>query len=273
MNAQKHLIPILIIIVVLVALISTYAWFASPTDTSYNAVVTAGIQTIVSFSNYNGTSEEYKYSGEVGYHLVDGSYVPYGNETQDAPYNWYRNFTYTAIANKNITVTLNLTKVVIDMPEYFSKSLDWVLRTAFSQDTPGYDAADYAKYFATTQETPATNDTGYYVVGTNENSLDKIVLLEEAANNYFYFRYWERKTAADDNEGNVTPGPIELTYDTEVTETGTTNTARIAIGYYGKALDLAPSHAQYGTYVAPFIFSATQFSGSEFVYTVMASAA
>ena len=108
MSAQKHVMPILLIIVVLVALISAYAWFTNPTDTTYETVLTTGTQTSVSFSTYDGTDELNKYAGEVGFHLVDGSYVAYDkniqSEKEDAPYNWYRNFTYTAIADKNVTV-------------------------------------------------------------------------------------------------------------------------------------------------------------------------
>ena len=183
----------------------------------------------------------------------------------------YLNQSYKAAASNNITIRFILAKAVIELPNSFSRNLAWILSNSFGVDTTAQDY-DYTKYYSTSVgSVPAGNTTGFYAVGTTTSAIRKIVLLDTAVNNYFYFDYWAASSLSDATTApTALTYPIELIYGQTIAQTPITNYVRLHLGYYGKVLD--SGHAQYGQYVMPFIFNATQYSGSTFEFTIYVEA-
>ena len=269
MESKSHVIPIILIVVVLVALVSTYSWFSTETDTEFVSIVSTGMQTLITISNINATNLENQYSGQKGYKLENGVYVPFTGEDADVPYNVYLNHSYTAAGDRDSVVTFTLSKAVITFPSTLSRNLAWVLQNSFNVDTTGFTSSDYAKYLSSSEaNVPTGNTSGFYADGNSTSSLTKIVILSSAVNNYFFFDYWAVSSMVDQTAGTA---PINLVYGTTLANSGVTNYVRLHLGYYGKVLD--PTYEnQYGQYVMPFAFNATAYSGSTFAFTVSVEA-
>ena len=267
MKSQSHVTLILVLVVVLVALVSAYAWFSAGVQFDYHDVITTGSVTSISITDIDASDIENKYSGQKGFQLVDNTYVAYAQDNVEAPYNVYLNQSYQASASNNITLRFILSKAVIELPNSFSRNLAWILSNSFGVDTTAQDY-DYTKYYSTAENVvPTGNTSGFYAVGASTSTIRKIVLMDSAVNNYFYFDYWAASSLSDaTTAATALTYPIELIYGQTIAQTPVTNYVRLHLGYYGKVLD--SNHTQYGQYVMPFIFNATQYSGSTFVFTI-----
>ena len=276
MKASSHVTPILVLVVVLVALVSAYAWFSSGVTSDYSDVITTGSVAIISISNLDASNLVDKYTGQKGFYKENGSYHEYASDHVEAPYNVYLTHKFNAAASSDMTVSFSLEKAIIELPNTFSRNLAWVLSNSFNVDVNAQDY-DYTKYYSTDVDTAPTGNYGYYAVGATTSTIRKIVLLSSVVNDYFYFKAWRGESLSDTTTASTAlTYPITFTYSETVSastiqKTPTEKYVRMHIGYYGKVTDSSVQN-QNNTYMGPFIFNATQYSGSQFKFTVKVEA-
>ena len=104
MKAQGHVTPILVLVVVLVALVSSYAWLSSSGEQGFSATITTGSVMTISITDLDASDTVDKYTGQKGYQLVDNRYVAYDAQSIEAPYNVYLTQSYSVAATADVIV-------------------------------------------------------------------------------------------------------------------------------------------------------------------------
>lgn len=295
MNAEKHVLPILLIVLVLVTLVSTYAWFAVSSAEVLKVSIELG--SVTTFTINAGQSQsgsnfnfEDVYSGQKGY-KPDGT--PYTDA--DAPFYLFKTISYEMSGQSDTIVDVLLEKLTVQVGGMYLYSFNQTLKNVvgLSDDQISaltnstilnyyVTATDYASD-ATTLPTGA-NPSPIYMVCEIENdeitSITHIIYTSTVVQTYVTYDYWVSNGTDNDGDGVLPTDPhaskkgtgIQLQYieqgqsydsthyDGAVCKTGYTNYVGIYAGFYG--FD--------GNKPTECVFSNKNFQGSTFTFTFSA---
>ena len=282
MGAEKHVTPILLIILVLVALVCTYAWFSASPSTKIGIELYTGVSTSFTISDGQGASGNNNqfvfddlYSGQKGYKSDGTAYTD-----ADAPFYLFKTISYTMKGQANTIVDIGLEKLVVEVGAMYLYSFDDTLKNVFGLTTQQIAAltndtrlnyyVTSTAYASSASATPSgQNPSPFYMVyNTSTNKVTHFIFPKDIVQTYVTYDYWVSNNT--DNEGaGVLPtdthtsakgAGISLTYPTDVSQAGITNYVGIYAGFYG--FD--------GTKYTECIFSDANFQGSTFSFTFSA---
>ena len=271
MGAEKHVMPILVIILVLVALISTYAWFA--TSTTNSAVVEIGSGEPTSFTitdgsgnprtseyEYGGSGDldpNHKYSGQIGF-KPDGSIYTDDN----APFIIYCKVPFSVSGVSQMTIAVNMEKLIVIVGEKYTYTLDQTLSqilglAAEDYDTPEEKATYYvtSTAYATDSKTlPTSNNPIYLVYNESTSKVTHIIYTQSVVSQYMSYDYW--LSSANAVEPVQNHGSGKSNGGISFVDNGSDQYMCVMIGFYG--WDSTNNHA------TPCVFSGSKFRGSAF---------
>lgn len=279
-GVEKHVLPILIIILVLVALISTYAWFSS--DPKSNAIVEIGSGEPTSFAITDGSGQssngiyhyggetpsvENMYNGQIGY---NESGVAYADD--NAPFRIYPKIPFAVSGTSTMRIVVNFDKLIVTVGTRYTYDLDQTLEFII-----GLDAADIAlmtsqqkaAYYVTTtayasdaSTLPTSGNSIYFIYNESTSKVVHLIYTSEVVQDYMTYDYWSSSEDAVEpvnNHGSgKTTGYIEYVSD----GSGDDAYMCVMIGFYG--YDSVNQH------YTPCAFSGNKFRGSSFTFIMSA---
>jgi len=281
MGAQKHVIPILLIIVIFVALLSTYAWFSMQSSLKAFGVISTGVPTSFALSDDQGdpTSNEYAsfetYSGQKGYRDNGTAY-----DDQDAPFYIFKNISFLMKGQSAVHVTFALESIDVTLGTRYLYTFDQTLANVFnlsSQQISALTNETRLNYYVTSTAyaennralpTGANPSSIYMVYNTETSKVTHIIITSSVVSQYLTFDYWKSNDTDKDDDGTpegIEPGDshtsalssgIDLTYGTEVSVAGIVNYVGVYVGFYG----YDSTNSRY----TECIFSDNNFQGSSF---------
>ena len=270
MNGEKHVTAILLIVVVIVALMSTYAWFSVSSAPRSYLQIASGAPVAFSISDGQGGqgSSAYNfgpYSGQRGY---DANGVVLTGD--DAPYSVYQNIAYTMSGSDDVTMTIELESVVVEVGLVYSYSFDQTLNKIFGLTNEAIGTLTdqtrlnyYVTSAAYSQDSNAT-PTGanpnaiYMVYNTSTNKVTHLIFTKSVVSQYMSFDYWasgETPVTPSDTHTSAKNTGILLEYGETVSEAGVINYVCVQALFYGND----------GVKNTTCIFSDNKFQGSTFV--------
>ncbi len=278
MNGEKHVTVILLIVVVIVALMSTYAWFSvSSAPVSY-LVMTSGAPVAFSISDAQGGqgSSAFNfgpYSGQRGYD-------EFGNvlTNEDAPYSVYQNIPYKMTGAADVTMTVELESVIVEVGVIYTYSFDQTLINVFGLTSEAVSALNETtrqNYFVsatayandpTVLPSGANPNAIYMVYDTSTNKVTHLIFAKSVVSQYMSYDYWvsaETPVTPDDSHTSAKSTGILLEYGEDVSETGVVNYVCVQALFYGND----------GVKNTPCVFSNNKFQGSTFVIKFSAGGA
>ena len=275
MNGEKHVTVILLIVVVIVALMSTYAWFSASTAVRTYVEIFSGTPVAFSISDGQGGqgADAYEfgpYSGQKGY---DENGVVLTGE--DSPYSVYQNIAYEMSGPSDITMTIELENVTVEVGLVYSYTFDQTLNKVFGLTNEAISAlteqtrlnyyvtaTDYAE---DTSVTPSGENPNaiYMVYNTSTNKVSHIIFTKSVVQQYMSFDYWasdETPVTPTDPHTSAKSTGILLEYGDGVSEAGVINYVCVQALFYGND----------GVKNTPCIFADNKFQGSTFTITFSA---
>ena len=268
MDAEKHITPILLIIVVLIALVCTYAWFTESNYTNAFLTISAGTPTAFALSE-NGVDPnkgiykfETQYSGQKGY-KSDGS--PY--DDADAPFYLFKNIPYKMYGQTDAVLTVELEKLTVilyseeenaEVESRYNYSFDQTLINVTgltSSEVSNLSAAQRLNYYVTAADyeddetvmPSGSNPNAIYMVYDSTLQTPKVthlIFTKSVVDTYITLEYWDSNNTSNDGAGILPPANpasisakgtgITLTYASgRVSQSGTTNYLGLYLGFYG----------------------------------------
>ncbi len=269
MNAEKHVLPILTIVLVLVALVCTYAWFTQGSDRIAKLSINSGTPTSFSISENQGATGDNQfaidsmYSGQRGYRS-DGT--PYADD--DAPFYVFKTISYEMSGQSNIVIDVSLDKLIVHTGDLYLYSFNETLKlvmgltdeqiAALTETTKlnyyvEYTNAMESDVNAITAPTGANPNPIYMVYNSTTSKVVYLVFGKSVVDSYMTLDYWVSN--AEDNEGlGVLPTDTHTSkkatgislqyiedggsydaqnYDGAVCNSGFVNYFGVYIGFYG----------------------------------------
>ncbi|MCR4875037.1 MAG: hypothetical protein K5923_04805 [Clostridia bacterium] len=283
MNAEKHVTPILLIVVVFVALFSTYAWFSATTYIRADLSVYSGTPTSFSINEGQGgqgdDSFEFteKYSGQKGY-KADGTVYT----DADAPFYIFKTISYVMSGENDVTVDVALEKLIVTVGSMYLYNFNNTLKnvvgltdaqiSALTEQTRlNYyvTSTAYALDSSALPSGPNPNSI-YFVYNETTSKVTHIIYTKSVVENYVTYDYWPSNGTSNDGAGilptdahtSAKGAGIPLVYGTSVTRSGSVNYVGVYAGFYGydsvnqKYTECVFSNAQFRGSSFEFIFSA-----------------
>ena len=279
MNAEKHVTPILLIVVIFVALFSTYAWFSATSYIRADLSMFSGVPTSFSISEGQGGQGDdtftfaNKYSGQKGY-KADGTVYT----DADAPFSVFKTISYIMSGPSDVVVDVALDKVVVTVGAMYLYNFNYTLKNVIGLTDEQINALteETRLNYYVTATAYATNSnslpTGaspspiYFVYNDSTSKVTHIIYTKNVVDNYITYDYWVSN--GTDNEGlGVLPTDthtsakgvgIPLVFGQGVTQTGTINYVGVYVGFYG--------YDSVNEKYTECVFSNPQFSGSSFEF-------
>ena len=280
MSAEKHVMPILLIVLVLVALVSTYAWFVTSSGQAY--VVEITLDGYVSFAITNGSGQpgsgvyefggqgdedpSHKYNGQQGYEQNGAACT--GN---DAPFHIYAKVPFSVSGASQMTIQVNMETLVVQVGPKYPASLDQSLSDILGLNAEDYDTVEEkATYYVTSTAyasdntvTPSSNNPIYLVYDETNEKVTHIIYTQSVVSQYMSYDYWlSSQNAVEPTQGHgsgKTAGGINFV------DNGSDQYMCVMIGFYG--YDSTNSH------YTPCAFSGNKFRGSAFKIIMSAGGA
>ncbi len=283
MNAEKHVTPILLIVVVFVALFSTYAWFSANTYIKADLSMFSGTPTSFSINEGQGGQGDdifnfsEKYSGQKGY-KADGTVYT----DADAPFYVFKTISYMMSGTTDVVVDVALEKLVVTTGAMYLYNFNNTLKNvvgltdeqigALTEQTRLNYYVTSTAYATNASVLPSgTNPSDiYFVYNESTSKVTHIIYTKSVVNKYVTYDYW--LSNGTDNEGSgVLPTDVHssakgvgipLVYGIGVTQAGTINYIGVYAGFYGydsvnqKYTECVFSNAQFRGSSFEFIFSA-----------------
>lgn len=283
MNAEKHVTPILLIVVVFVALFSTYAWFSSNSYIRADLEMFSGVASSFSINEGQGASGNdsfefsNKYSGQKGY-KADGTVYT----DSDAPFYVFKTISYTMSGESDVTIDVALEKLIVTVGSMYLYNFNNTLKNVIgltdeqisaltAQTMLNYyvDSEDYAED-STSLPSGANPSSIYFIYDSTQNKVTHIIYTKTIVEQYVTYDYWISNGTANDGAGVLPTDPhssakgvgIPLSYGAGVTKAGTVNYIGVYAGFYGydsvneKYTECVFSNAQFRGSSFEFIFSA-----------------
>jgi len=285
-NVEKHITPILLIVVALVALVSTFAWFsvnqAAVSYTSFNS----GSSTSFSLTQESGFTDGVYTAGEEDYYQGQKGFDEEGNQypaaDSDAPYGFTYNLMYRMSSGSAVNVRVSLDKVIITLGETYNYSLQ---KTIDEIIVGSHIEAEFLdQYYSTSIDSVplGIGASDFYCVCTQDKSQVTHFVINGSlyTSTYFYLDYWESTVSGVERNGigyvSARLGGVTLPYMSDenaetttlgggVTAQGRANYIGIYIGFFGKDTST-------GVYNKQFLFSDPIFQGSIFDFELSAGA-
>ena len=272
---EKRVAPILVIIVLFIALLSTYAWFSDSMTASLILDMESGTPTVVVLGTGTESKTDYDlskdfsvdpYRGQEGFKSTG---EPYDESEADYLYSIDINFPYRAQAPTNVTFYIKLSKVVIELGASYSRSLSEAIAdiaaimntTAVGEDT---------RFYSNSVDSYPTGEgaSSFYVVWDNTNNkVTHIVIGEAYVTNCFEFDYWKSAESKVVRNGtgytSAKISGIGLEYEKEVSNAGTQNYVGIYIGFCGY-------NSTDKIFNKTFAFSSPYYQGSTYMFYLAA---
>ncbi len=254
MGAEKHITPILLIIVVLIALISTYAWFSASAYRSAGIELFSGTPTSFALSDDEGDQNGGVYSFETQYSGQKG-YKPDGTAYQDAdaPFYVFKNIAYKMFGQSDVVVTVELEKLTVilyseeenaEVESRYNYTFDQTLNKVMgltSSEVSNLTAAQRLNYYVSAADyatneavlPSGANPNAIYMVydyDSEEPSNSKVthlIFTKSVVETYLTFEYWKSNNTSNGGAGILptdNPAPtsakgtgITLVYETDGT--------------------------------------------------------
>ena len=245
MNAEKHVTVILLIVVVIVALVSTYAWFSGASSNKITGTITSMTGSAFSFTDgtgevtddtdYSGyddypgyaTSEQTHvpmYAGQKGYHYDDTLQTPawVSYTGSDAPFYLFKNISYKMYGNSYLTMLVLLEKFVVtlDQESYnynFNQTLTNICGVA---DVGSITTSDYFVLNSSFKNNKALNpstgsqeifvsiddeDANYVANDTSTYKVIAIIYRGTEVSKYMTLNYWKSNQSNGRVDGEDNP--------------------------------------------------------------------
>jgi len=285
-NVEKHITPILLMVVALVALVSTFAWFSTIQTSIVDLSLESGTSTSFTLSQESGFTDGVYTAGEEDYYQGQKGFDEQGNQypaaDSDAPYGFTYNLLYRMSSGGAVTVRVSLDKVVVTLGNNYNYSLQ---KTIDEIIVGSHVEEQYLDQYYSTSVNSIPSGIGasdFYCVCTQDKSQVTHFVINGSlyTSTYFYLDYWESTVegVARNGTGYVSArtSGVTLPFMSDenaattmlgggVTAQGRANYIGIYIGFYGKDINT-------GLYNKQFIFSDPIFQGSTFDFELSAGA-
>lgn len=285
-GAEKHVLPILLIILVLVALVSTYAWFFA--TTSKNVAVEIGAGEPTSFAITDGAGQsvdgvyhyggetpsvENMYNGQIGY---NESGVAYNDD--NAPFRIYPKIPFAVSGASTLRIVVGFDKLIVTVGNRYNYTFNESLTNICGVANIGsITVSDYivlnSSFTANNSLEPSTGtqniflsiddeDANYVANDTSTYKVKSIIYKSEVVQNYMTYDYWISSQSASEPTNNHGSG--KTTGYMEYVSDGSGDDAYmcVMIGFYG--YDSTNEH------YTPCIFAGNKFRGSSFTFIMSA---
>lgn len=232
MNAEKHVMPILLIIVVLLALVCTYAWFSGAQTAKVAAILDSGARTAFAISEGEGGEGGDTFDGEDLYTGLDGSGETRGNYSgqkgyhsdgtvyvdADKPYFVFKTISYLMTGQSDVTVDVALEKLIVKVGEMYLYSFNDTLKKAMGLTDEQIAALTnetrlnyYVEYTnamqsdvnAITAPTGANPNSIYMVYNSSTSKVIYIVFEKTIVDRFVTFDYWVSDGTSNDGLGII----------------------------------------------------------------------
>ena len=285
-NVEKHITPILLMVVALVALVSTFAWFSTIQTSIVDLSLESGTSTSFTLSQESGFTDGVHTAGEENYYQGQKGFDEEGNEylapNSDAPYGFTYNLLYRMSSGGAVTVRVSLDKVVVTLGNNYNYSLQ---KTIDEIIVGSHVEEQYLDQYYSTSVNSIPSGIGasdFYCVCTQDKSQVTHIVINGSlyTSTYFYLDYWESTVegVARNGTGYVSArtSGVTLPFMSDenaatttlgggVTAQGRANYIGIYIGFFGKDTNT-------GVYNKQFLFSDPIFQGSTFDFVLSAGA-
>lgn len=285
-NVEKHITPILLIVVALVALVSTFAWFSVNQAAISYTTFNSGSSTSFSLTQESGFIDGVYTAGEEDYYQGQKGFDEEGNQypaaDSDAPYGFTYNLMYRMSSGSAVNVRVSLDKVIITLGETYNYSLQ---KTIDEIIVGSHIEAEYLDQYYSTSIDSLPSGIGasdFYCVCTQDKSQVTHFVINGSlyTSEHFYLDYWESTVSGVERNGigyvSARVGGVTLPYMSDenaetttlgggVTAQGRANYIGIYIGFFGKDTNT-------GVYNKQFLFSDPIFQGSIFDFELSAGA-
>lgn len=295
MKAERHVIPILMIVLVLVALVCTYAWLSASAAETFE--VNVEFESVTSFAISDGQGQgggsfsfEDLYSGQKGYKSDGTSYTD-----ADAPFYLFKTVSYKMTGQSDATIDVALEKLTIEVGAMYLYTFDQTLKNVIGLSDAQISALTSStklNYYVTSTDYASNpnvlpsgaNPSPIYLVCEVENgeitSITHLIYTSTVVQTYVTYDYWVSNGTDNDGAG-VLPTDSHVSkketgihlqyieqgqsydstqYDGAVCKTGVTNYVGIYVGFYGYD----------GVKYTECVFSNKNFQGSNFTFTFSA---
>lgn len=268
MKAEKIITPILLIVVSFVALMATFAWFASKTTQTVKGVIKSGDVTSFSIAAGNeymdGDCIKYPtpYEGQKGYDSNGNIYT-----TSDKPYEMKYNLSFVMKSSSDCVMKISIAKVIVNLTDKYPYTLAQTIENVLG--VSGITESDYTKYYSSSVDSLPTGEGAspfYCVYNEKTQKVTSIVITGVYVDRYFCFDYWksaeEMIERGDTDSGYVSAlsSGMNYKYGVDVSASGITNYIGLYIGFYGH-------NQERSTYSEEFRFSdQTTFLNSSFKF-------
>lgn len=271
---EKRVAPMLVIVVLFIALLSTYAWFSDSMTASLILDIESGTPTVVVLGAGTESKTDYDlntdfkvdpYRGQEGFKSTG---EPYGESEADYLYSIDINFPYRAQAPTNVTFYIKLSKVIIELGTSYSRSLSEAIADIAAIMNIPVDKEE--NFYSNSIDSNPTGEgaSSFYVVWDNTNNkVTHIVIGEAYVTDYFEFDYWKSAESKVLRNGtgytSAKISGIGLEYEKEVSNAGTKNYVGIYIGFCGY-------NSTDKIFNKPFAFSSPYYQGSTYMFYLAA---
>lgn len=272
---EKKLAPIIVIVLLFVALLSTYAWFSDKTTTVGIFEISSGSPNRVVLGTGTDSITDYTvenlkipfYQGQKGF-KADGT--AFTSDEADFLYAVDVNFPYKAQSEQSATFKLELDKAIIRVGGSFNLSVDNSL-TLLGFNPTNFADDDYNKYLSTSVDSYPTGESASptYIVCDNltDKNIQAFVIDSSRVKEFFEFDYWKSAKTKIERKGtgyiSAINSGVSLAYSTEVSEAGILNYIGLYIGFCGY-------NDTDKKYNKTFVFSDTNFQGSTYEFRLTA---
>lgn len=286
---EKRVLPILIIVILCVMVLCTYAWFSNGQIEPIEQKIEPGFPAQMQFTANGGvlTSPIFNvksmtggtYQGQLGF---KEDKTPYQQGDDNYRYVVELNLQYTASSKKRAKITVQLDKVVIHLNDY-SNDVAYLFNNVFGAGTvTDENKAQYIGSIENDQFKPATVDnadiTKYCILDANSIPT-YLILAGEYPETFFEFDYWKSnsqgiaRNAAGYTSAKTTG--IVLQYSENAVNTGgvcvagnPNNYLKLFLGFYG----YDSTSTETNKYRLPFEFGGNDYIGSSFSFYFTAEA-
>ena len=231
MNAEKHVTPILLIVVVLVALVCTYAWFTAGDAIVANIEMSSGVATAFSLTGgeigqetiytasdlYSGEGRSL-YSGQKGYKVINASTSQVYTDN-DKPFYVFKTLSYKMSGQADVVVDVALEKFFVKVHTMYTDTFKDTLKnimglteeqaTAVMADN-SLKANYYVEYTSQmesvskiTAPTGANPSPIYMVYNSTTSKVIYLVFTGNQMSNFMTFDYWVSDGTSNGNLGLI----------------------------------------------------------------------
>ena len=285
-NVEKHVTPILLMVVTLVALVSTFAWFSANQAALSTISFNSGTSTSFALTQESGFTDGTYTAGEEDYYQGQEGFDDEGNQysasDSNAPYGFTYNLVYNMAGGSATTVYVYMDKVVVTVGESYNYSLQKTIDDVIVGSH--VESENLNQYYSTSVDSIPLGvgaSDFYCVYDTQNEKVTHFVIngnLETSM--HFYLDYWESTVEGVERGGtgyvSARTSGVTLPYMSDeqsetttlgggVTAQGRANYIGIYIGFYGKT-------SVNGAYNKKFTFCDPVFQGSSFRFIMSAGA-